>query len=193
VNVVYFLALPLNDMAGEVAVAEKAGRALFGERAGGVIGAAVLVSILGSTNGSILTGPRIYWAMARDGLFFAAAANVHPRRGTPDRAIVLQAAWASILAATGTFAQLFTFVMIVSILFWIAAAGAVIVLRRKRPDLPRPYRVPGYPWVPAVFMAASAGILVSSFVETPIESLAGMVLTALGIPVYHLWRRRRSP
>jgi len=191
VNVVYFLALPLNDMAGEVAVAEKAGRALFGEGAGRIIGAAVLVSILGSLNGSILTGPRIYWAMARDGLFFKAAGRVHPKRGTPDRAILLQAGWASILAATGTFAQLFTFVMIVSILFWIAAAGAVMVLRRTRPELPRPYRVPGYPWVPVVFMVASAGILVSSFIETPVESLAGLVITGLGIPVYHLWRRRR--
>jgi APA family basic amino acid/polyamine antiporter len=130
--------------------------------------------------------------MARDGLFFKAAANVHPVRGTPDRAIVLQAAWASILAATGTFAQLFTFVMIVSILYWIAAAGAVIVLRRKRPDLPRPYRVPGYPWIPVAFMVAAGGILVSSFVEAPVESLAGMVLTALGIPVYRLWRRAGS-
>jgi APA family basic amino acid/polyamine antiporter len=130
--------------------------------------------------------------MARDGLFFKAAANVHPGRGTPDRAIVLQAVWASILAVTGTFAQLFTFVMIVSILFWIAAAGAVIVLRRRRPDLPRPYRVPGYPWVPVVFMVASAGILVSSFIETPVESLAGLVLTALGIPVYRLWRQRAA-
>ena len=192
VNVVYFLALPLQNMAGEVAVAEKAGRVLFGDRAGAVIGAAVIVSILGSTNGSILTGPRIYYAMARDGLFFKAAANVHPKRGTPDRAIFLQAVWASILAATGTFAQLFTFVMIVSILFWIAAAGAVIVLRRKQPDLPRPYRVPGYPWVPVVFMVAAGGILVSSFVETPVESLAGMVLTALGIPVYRIWRSRVS-
>jgi len=190
VNVVYFLALPLGDMAGEVAVAERAGRALFGDRAGAVIGAAVVVSILGSTNGSILTGPRIYFAMARDGLFFRAAGRVHPARGTPDRAIWLQAGWASVLAATGTFAQLFTFVMIVSILFWIAAAGAVIVLRRTRPDLPRPYRVPGYPWVPAVFMLAAAGILVSGFVETPVESIAGLVLTALGVPVYRLWRRR---
>ena len=177
-------------MAGEVAVAELAGRALFGDRAGTVIGVAVIVSILGSTNGSILTGPRIYWAMARDGLFFKAAGNVHPVRGTPDRAILLQAVWASILAATGTFSQLFTFVMIVSILFWIAAAGAVIVLRRKQPDLPRPYRVPGYPWIPLVFMVASAGILVSSFIETPVESLAGLALTALGIPVYFLWQRR---
>jgi len=190
VNVVYFLALPLADMAGEVAVAEKAGRVLFGDRAGTVIGLAVIVSILGSTNGSILTGPRIYYAMARDGLFFKGAANVHPERGTPDRAILLQAVWASILAATGTFSQLFTFVMIVSILFWIAAAGAVIVLRRKQPDLPRPYRVPGYPWIPVVFMLASAGILVSSFIETPKESLAGLVLTALGIPVYFLWHRQ---
>jgi APA family basic amino acid/polyamine antiporter len=128
--------------------------------------------------------------MARDGLFFRQAARIHPRNRTPDGAIILQAVWACLLAVTGTFAQLFTFVMFVSILFWIAAAGAVIVLRVKRPDLPRPYRVPGYPVVPALFMLAAAGILASSLRESPIESLAGLGLTALGIPVYFIWRKR---
>jgi len=129
--------------------------------------------------------------MARDGLFFRSAARVHPTNHTPDRAILLQAIWASVLALTGTFAQLFTFVMFVSIMFWIAAAGTVIVLRRKQPDLARPYRVWGYPWVPLAFMLASAGILVSSLLESPVESLAGVGLTLLGIPVYLLWKRRR--
>ena len=128
--------------------------------------------------------------MARDGLFFRQAGRVHPRNGTPGRAIVLQGVWASLLAVTGTFSQLFTFVMFVSILFWIAAAGAVIRLRCTRPDLQRPYRVPGYPWVPILFMAASAAILVSSLLENPVESMAGLALTALGIPVYRIWRGR---
>ncbi len=192
VNLVYFRALPLQEMAGQVRVAELAVTSLFGDRTGAVLGVAIIVSILGSLNGSILTGPRIYYAMARDGLFFRAAGRVHPRNRTPDRAILLQAIWASLLALTGTFAQLFTFVMFVSIMFWIAAAGAVIVLRRKQPDLPRPYRVWGYPWVPVVFMAASAGILASSLRESPVESLAGAGLTVLGIPVYLVWQRRKA-
>lgn len=189
VNLVYFRALSLTDMAGEVRIAEQAATALFGGKAGVMVGVAVMISILGSLNGSILTGPRIYYAMARDGLFFRSAARVHPRNRTPDRAIVLQAVWACALALTGTFAQLFTFVMFVSITFWIAAAGAVIVLRRKRPDLPRPYKVPGYPVVPVLFMIAAAGILVSSLRESPVESLAGLGLTAAGIPVYIIWKK----
>ncbi len=190
VNLVYFRALSIGEMAGQVRVAELAVDALFGGAAGPVLGVAIIISILGSLNGSILTGPRIYWAMARDGLFFKSAARVHPRNNTPDRAIVLQAIWASLLAVTGTFTQLFTFVMFVSIMFWIAAAGAVIVLRRKQPDLPRPYRVLGYPWVPLVFIGASAGILVSSLMESPGASLAGIGLTLLGVPVYWGWKRK---
>ncbi len=190
VNFVFFRALSISEMAGQVRVAELAVNALFGNSAGAILGVAIIISILGSLNGSILTGPRIYWAMARDGLFFEAAARVHPRNQTPDRAILFQAIWASLLALSGTFSQLFTFVMFVSIMFWIAAAGAVIVLRKKQPDLPRPYRVWGYPWVPLVFIIASAGILVSSLWERPVESLAGAGLTLLGIPVYLVWKRR---
>jgi APA family basic amino acid/polyamine antiporter len=193
VNVVYFRGVSLVEMSGEVRIAEQAATALFGGRAGVLVGTAVMISILGSLNGSILTGPRIYYAMAKDGLFFRQAARVHPRNRTPDVAIVLQAVWACALALTGTFVQLFTFVMFVSILFWIAAAGAVIVLRVKRPDLPRPYRVPGYPAVPVLFMLAAAGILVSSLRESPVESLAGLGLTALGIPVYIIWKKLISP
>ena len=190
VNLVYFRALPLAEMAGQVRVADLAAVALFGDRSANFLAGAILISILGSLNGSILTGPRIYFAMARDGLFFRQAGRDHPRNGTPGRAIVLQGVWASLLAVTGTFSQLFTFVMFVSILFWIAAAGAVIRLRFTRPDLQRPYRVPGYPWVPILFMAASAAILVSSLLENPVESMAGLALTAMGIPVYLIWRGR---
>jgi APA family basic amino acid/polyamine antiporter len=193
VNVVYFRGVSLAEMSGEVRIAEQAATALFGGRAGVLVGTAVMISILGSLNGSILTGPRIYYAMAKDGLFFRQAARVHPRNRTPDVAIAMQAVWACALALTGTFVQLFTFVMFVSILFWIAAAGAVIVLRVKRPDLPRPYRVPGYPAVPVLFMLAAAGILVSSLRESPVESLAGLGLTALGIPVYIIWKKLISP
>ncbi len=192
VNLVYFRALPVQAMAGQVRVAELAAVALFGHSGARVLVALILVSILGSLNGSILTGPRIYFAMARDGLFFRKAGVVHPRHGTPGRAIVLQGIWASLLALSGTFAQLFTFVMFVSIIFWIAAAGAVIRLRRTRPDLPRPFRVPGYPWVPVLFMVASGGVLLSTLLESPVESLAGAGLTLLGIPVYRWWRRRQA-
>jgi APA family basic amino acid/polyamine antiporter len=149
-----------------------------------------LVSIFGALNGSILTGPRVYYAMARDGLFFRAAARVHPRRRTPGFAIALQAGWASLLTLSGTFEQVFTFAMFMAVLFWVAAAAAVFTLRRTRPDLPRPYRTWGYPVVPALFILASSGILFNTLVERPVEALAGVGLTVIGIPVYFFWRKK---
>ncbi len=189
-NVVYLRALPIPEMVGEVRIAEKATSALFGASSGAVISAAVLVSIFGSLNGSILTGPRVYYAMARDGLFFRAAGGVHPRRRTPGFAIALQAGWASLLTLSGSFEQIFTFAMFMAVLFWIAAAAAVFTLRRTRPDLPRPYRTWGYPIVPALFILASSGILVNTLVERPVEALAGVGLTVVGIPVYYFWHKK---
>jgi APA family basic amino acid/polyamine antiporter len=189
-NVVYLRALPVSEMVGVVRIAEKATSSLFGASTGAVISAAVLVSIFGALNGSILTGPRVYYAMARDGLFFRAAARVHPRRRTPGFAIALQAGWASLLTLSGTFEQVFTFAMFMAVLFWVAAAAAVFTLRRTRPDLPRPYRTWGYPVVPALFILASSGILFNTLVERPVEALAGVGLTVIGIPVYFFWRKK---
>jgi APA family basic amino acid/polyamine antiporter len=117
---------------------------------------------------------------------------VHPRFRTPGFAILLQAIWASALALSGTFEQLITFTMFVSIGFWIAATAAVFTLRRTRPDLNRPYKAWGYPVVPGLFILASAGILLNTLIERPVEALAGIGLTGLGIPVYMLWRRRTT-
>jgi APA family basic amino acid/polyamine antiporter len=192
VNLAYFRTLPLSELAGVVRVAEKAATATTGQTGAVLVSLAVLLSTLGSANGSILTGPRLYYAMARDGLFFRGAARLHPRFRTPGRAIVLQAVWSCLLALSGTFEQLFTFVMFVAIIFWVAAAASVITLRRKLPDLPRPYRVWGYPWVPILFIAASLGILFNTLWEKPVESLAGLLCTLAGLPVYLFWRRQAA-
>lgn len=191
VNIVYFLALPLDEMTGVIRVAEKAGTALFGGSATAMLAVAVLISTFGALNGTILVGPRIYFAMARDNLFFKKAANVHPRFRTPGAAIILQATWACVLTLSGTFEQLLTFVMFVSILFWVAGAASLFTLRKKRPDLPRPFKTWGYPVVPLLFIAASVGILLNTLLEKPVESLAGLALTALGIPLYLYWKRSK--
>lgn len=191
-NYVYLLALPVGEMAGVVRIAEKSSTALFGSTGASLISAAVLVSIFGALNGAIFVGPRVYYAMAKDELFFRRVAKVHPRFKTPAFAILLQAAWACILALTGTYEQLFTYVVFVTLLFWIAATASVFVLRRRRPSLPRPYRTWGYPFVPGLFILSTAVIVINTLAARPVESLAGLAITFLGVPVYLYWRKHST-
>ncbi|UCC74629.1 MAG: amino acid permease [Gemmatimonadota bacterium] len=190
VNVVYLLALPVPDMVGVVRIAERAATALHGDVAAALISAAVIVSTFGALNGAIFVAPRVYYAMARDGIFFRKVGEVHPRFCTPAFAILLQAVWASLLTLTGSYEQLFTYVVFISFIFWMAAAAAVFVLRRTRPDLPRPYKTWGYPVVPLVFIVSMGTILINTLIARPVESLAGLGITILGVPVYYHWRRR---
>ncbi len=189
VNYIYLYALPISQMAGVERIAEKATTALFGGTTAAIISAAVVVSTFGALNGSILAGPRVYYAMAKDGLFFKRVAKIHPKFGTPAFSIVVQGVWASILTLSGTFKQLITYVIFVSIIFWITAAVAVFTLRKKFPDMPRPYKTWGYPVVPAIFIIASFGILINTLLEKPRESLAGLGITIIGVPVYYYWKR----
>jgi APA family basic amino acid/polyamine antiporter len=192
VNWVYLYALPISDMAGVVPIAERAGSALFGPTSAGLISAMVLVSVFGALHGAIIVGARVYYAMARDGLFFRRAGQVSPRFLTPGPAILFQAIWACVLTVSGTFEQLFTFVMFITILYWVAATAAVFTLRRKRPDLPRPYRTWGYPVVPAIFIVASLGILLNTLIERPVESGIGLLLLLSGLPAYFIWARKAA-
>lgn len=189
-NIIYFLALPLRDLKGVVTVAESASSSLFGSTAAGLISGMILISILGALNGAIFVGPRVYYAMARDGLFFKGVGGVHPRFKTPGFSLVIQAFWACLLALTGTFEQLFTFAMFAGILFWVLAAAAIFTLRKKRPGLPRPYKAWGYPVVPMIFIVALSGILLNTLIRRPVESLTGLALMAVGIPVYFMWRKK---
>jgi APA family basic amino acid/polyamine antiporter len=172
-----------------VTVAERAVSALFGPASAGVLSAMVLVSVFGANHGAIFVGARVYFAMARDGLFFRRVGEIHPRFRTPGIAIIAQAIWSAVLTLTGSFEQLFTFVMFVTIMYWAAATAAVFTLRRKRPDLPRPYRTWGYPVVPALFIAASCGILLNTLIARPVESLAGLLMLSSGVPAFLMWRR----
>jgi len=193
VNYVYLYALPINELSGVTRVAEKAATALFGPTAASFISAAVVISTFGCVNGMILTGPRVYYAMAKDNLFFRKVSSVHPRFKTPGFSIFVQAVWSCLLVFSGTYEQLFTYVVFAALLFYLVAAASVFTLRRKFPHLERPYKVWGYPFVPALYVLASVWILINTLLERPVESLAGMGIVAVGIPVYFYWKRKATP
>ena len=151
----------------------------------------VIISMFGSLNGNILVGPRISYAMAKDQLFFSSAADVHPKYHTPGNAIMIQGFWAAILTLSGTFEELITLVVFVQIIMWVAASSTVFVLRKKQPHLERPYKVWGYPYVPAFFILFSVAILLNTFFSAPIQSLIGLALTLLGVPLYYYLLKKR--
>lgn len=192
VNVVYLKALPISEMAGVVTIADSASSVLFGATATRFLTVAILISIAGALNGSVLVGARVYYAMAKDGLFFKKMATVHPRFKTPSVAIVTQAVWSSVLALSGTIEQLFVYIIFSAVIFWIITVAGVFTLRKKQPDLPRPYKTWGYPVTPIIFIIACMGILINTLFESPLESLTGLGITAIGIPVYFYWRRKHG-
>ena len=191
VNVVYLRALPVVTMGTESRIGEAAATALFGPFGGRLLAAAVVVSVLGCLATCILTAARIYQPMAEDGLFFASLARIHPRYRTPSSSLVAQGIWGLVLALSGTYEQLLGYVTFAVFVFHTLTGAAVIVLRYTRPDAPRLYRVWGYPWVPLLFVGSSALFVFNTFVERPVESLAGAGLMALGLPAYWWWSRTR--
>ncbi|HZD39794.1 MAG TPA: amino acid permease [Terriglobales bacterium] len=190
INIVYIYGVPVSQMKGALRVSEVATTALFGYQTSAWITAMITVSILGALNAVIMIGPRIYYAMARDGVFFSGLSRVHPTFGTPTSAIILQALWACFLILTGTFAALFTYVSVIITLFSALTVGAVIVLRWKQPQLKRPYRLWGYPVVPIAFVLANLWIVWGSLTEKPWETLWGVFIVGLGIPAYLMWKNR---
>lgn len=191
-NIGYLAALGPDGVAGSQRVAADTVRELFGPVPAKFVSAAVLVSVFSAANGLALTGPRMYFAMARDGVFFRALGDVHPRFGTPAVAIAVGGAWAALLTLWGSFEQLLTYVVFASWLFAALAAASVFVLRRRHPDAPRPFRVPGYPLTPAVFILAAVAIVANTVVARPVQAFAGIGIVLLGTPAYLFWRRRAA-
>jgi basic amino acid/polyamine antiporter, APA family len=189
-NVGYLAALGTAGVATSDRVAAEAVSAVAGPAAGKLIAAAILVSIFSATNGLTISAPRVYYAMARDGLFFERLGRVHPRFGTPAVSIVAGTAWAMVLAVSGTFEQLLTYVVFVGWIFYGLGAACVFVLRRTRPDADRPFRVPAYPWTPLLFIIAAAALVTNTIVTQPARAAVGIGVVLLGLPVYFLWRRR---
>jgi len=190
-NAGYVAALGTDGMQGTDRVAATAVAATFGPTAGRLIAAVILVSIFSATNGLTLTAPRLFYAMARDGVFFRRLGEVHPRFGTPAFAIVTGAAVSVAFAVSGSYEQLLTYVVFSAWLFYGLGAAAVFALRKKEPDAPRPFRVPGYPVTPALFVLASAGIVVNAMVSAPQRAAVGLAIVATGVPAYFLWRGAR--
>ena len=194
-NVAYVAALGSPGVQGSTRVAADAVTAMFGPAAGKLIALVILVSIFSAANGIVLTSPRLFFAMARDGVFFAKLAEVHPRFRTPAYSILASSAWAALLAVTGTFEQLLTYVVFAGWIFYGLGAVSIFVYRRRAPDAPRPFRVPGYPVTPILFVAASAAIVLNTMFTQPGRALVGLAAVFAGAPAFVLWRRlaRRAP
>jgi APA family basic amino acid/polyamine antiporter len=189
VNIAYLYALPMDALRGTTRVAEAAATAMVGPGGATVIALTVLVSTLGADAAVILGASRLFYAMARDGLFFPAAAAVHPRFHSPHVAIAGLTIWSSLLALSGTYEQLFTYVVFVSVLFSMLGGLAFFRLRRIRPDADRPYRVWGYPLVPGLFVFGALYMVINTLAERPAESFAGLGLLVLGLPAYAYWKK----
>jgi len=190
-NLAYLVVLP--QAAIETAPQDRVGtlalQTIFGETGLYIMAAAIVISTFGCNNGLILAGARVYYAMARDSLFFKSAGTLHPVHRTPAVALVVQAIWISVLCLSGTYNQLLDFVIFAALLFYVMTAASLFALRRRRPDLPRPVRAPGYPVLPALYIALTAIVAVNLlFTRTTYASL-GLLIVLLGVPVYFLWRK----
>lgn len=190
-NAVYLYGVPVEEMQGALRVSEVATTALFGYQTSALITAIITISILGALNVSVMAGPRVYFAMAQDGIFFRRLTRIHPRFHTPTNAIILQALWSSILILTGTFDALFTYVSVIIAIFSALTVGALLVLRINRPELRRPYKIWGYPLVPVLFILANLGIALATLWEKPLDALRGVGIVGLGIPAYLFWSRSK--
>ena len=191
INAVYLYALPMAGIASETTVAQAAAVALFSPAAAHWLSLTIAISCFGAMAAAILTGARVYYAMAADGVFFKALAKVHPRWRTPAFSLALQAIWSSLLALSGRYDQLFTYVMLMMVLSYILTVMAVFVLRRRMPDRERPYRCAGYPWGPALYIMLAGIWGINAVVQRPRETLAGVGIVLIGIPFYLYWRGQK--
>lgn len=191
VNIGYFHALPMSQIAGSPSVAQQVAAEFLGDTAQVALAIAMAISAVSAMNGSMLTGARVPYAVATDGLAPRALARLHPRSRVPVTAVIVQGALASLYALLGGFDALTDAVVFASWLFYALNAGTVLLLRRREPDRPRSFRVPGFPAVPLVFVALAALLLVNAVVTAPRTSALGLGATALGALVYAVWYRRR--
>ena len=190
-NVAYFLVLSAQEVGTSDRVAAAMMRKLAGQPGAATVSVAAMISIFAALNGSILTGARVPYAMARDGLFFRKVANVHPRYATPTTSLLAIGAWSAVLVLSGRYEQLFTYVIFASWILYGMTGAAVLVLRRTRPEMERPYRTFGYPVVPVLFVVGAMVLVASTLKASPRESVMGVGVIAVGVPFYYYWRRKR--
>ena len=191
-NLAYMRVLSVPAIAATDRVAATTAVATMGPIGGTLVSLTILLSIIGASNGTIFTGSRISFAQARDGLFFKAVGEVHPRFHTPHLAIAVQGAWAAVMAISGSYEKLFSYVIFAAWIFYGAAVLGVMVLRHKAPHLPRPYKMWGYPVTALAFVVVAFGFVMNTIVTKPGPSLIGLAIVASGIPVFYIWRRKQS-
>jgi basic amino acid/polyamine antiporter, APA family len=192
INVAYMFLLSPSAMATSPRLATDAMATVWGPAGIAFIAAAILISTFGTTGIFTLTAPRIYYAMATDGMFFRRVGELHPRFRTPVSAILVQSGWAILLVlAWGTFENLISYVVFTDFIFFALGAGAVLVLRLTRPNAGRPYRTLGYPFTTLFFVCVSIWFVISTLLDKPAQAIAGLVLLGSGIPVYYSWKRRK--
>jgi APA family basic amino acid/polyamine antiporter len=190
-NAAYFHVLSATEVGSSTRVAAEMMRRVMGSPGAAAVSIAAMISIFAALNGSILTGARVPYAAARQGYFFAPIARVNAKYRTPGVSIWALSIWAALLVLSGRFEQLFTYVIFSSWILYAMTAAAVLVLRRKQPELARPYRTLGYPWVPIIFVLVAFTLIVSTLLDSPRESLMGIGLILLGVPFYFYWKKHR--
>ncbi len=192
VNVVYVTALPVERMKGVARIGELASTQLFGQTATLFISGTIMISIFGCLSASILYGPRVFFAMAQDRCFFKSMRYVHPRYRVPTKAIVWQGIWSSLLCLSGTYQDLFEYVVFALVIFWAATGLAVIILRSKQPTIPRPYKSWGYPVLPILFVLINLGVFLNTIWAQPLQSLIGLLILIAGIPAFLHWKSKET-
>jgi basic amino acid/polyamine antiporter, APA family len=186
----YLRVLPVAAVAASPRVGGEVADRVFGAGGAVILSITILISIIGSANGTALTAARLYFAQAADGLFFARFATVHPKFKTPSFSIVMQGVWASILALTGSYELVATYAIFCAWFFYLLVVVGLMILRWRAPAVPRPYRMLGYPFTPIAFAAVTVWFLINSIAGNPVPSLTGMAILLAGIPVYLIWGRR---
>ena len=189
-NVAYLSVLPADAIANAAQdrVGTAALQAMFGPAGLYLMAIAIMISTFGCNNGLILSGARVYYAMARDNLFFRRTGTLHPVHKTPTFGLVIQAVWISVLCVSGTYSQLLDYVIFAAVLFYMLTAVGLFALRVRRPHAERPVRAPGYPWLPGAYVLLTALIGVDLLFKKPQYTWPGLMIVALGVPVYYLWR-----
>lgn len=189
-NAVYLYALDLNSIAtGESTTARAAAETLFSPATGRWLSALIALSSFGALSACVLAGARVYYAMAVDGLFFRKMAEVHPKWRTPAFSLMVQAIWGGILTLSGSYQWIYTYIMFMGVVSYALSVLAVFILRRTRPNVERPYRCTGYPWVPMIYLIIATAWALNTLWQAPTESLGGIGIVLLGVPFYLYWQR----
>jgi len=177
-------------MKGVARIGELASTHLFGSSVTSIISAAIMVSIFGCLSACIIYGPRVYYAMAEDGAFFQSMRYIHPRYHVPSKAIIGQAIWSSLLCLTGTYQALYEYVVFALVIFFALTGLAIIVLRYKRPDVRRPYKAWGYPYIPLLFIIINVAVFFNTIIAQPLKSIIGLIMLLIGLPAFFYWKKK---